>query len=365
MIRLLIIINLFLLLSCKDKKNAVLVAPTNINLQNINERKLESFIPSFLDDKNISYINLDLQNGQRIKSVSKVVLGDSAIFVSDFKQNCIFIFDKDGKWRETLSARSINLSKIHDFQINGNILTVLDAKADVLKVYVLDIKPKLIETIKPDYEFSSFYQLEKGGFLVYTSPWNAKNLDVLMSTNHNLKPEKTYFERDFKEDESYMLSTNDIYPFNGEIYYSFPSFNKLVSFDKNGSINNIYNFDFNQNIPAKYLSNLEKYKNELQKYRFINGYSFITDSLIIGDIANGLNQPKAFYYNRASNTMEIEKSKFSSILSNKVGSSDSAVISALYPGQYQVLKDIPSIPEYVKSCLQNEHYVLCIVKIRN
>lgn len=354
---------LFIVLSCKEDMQLYKGLTEEIHLGEIQTDVIQDFVPSVFTNKSIGFISINMPNEKRIKSISKVIMKDTLIYLLDFKQNDLLIFNTSGDFLHQINAKTLGLKKIHDFQIDDQRLIVLDAKLDIIKIFNLDDKPKLLDSILPKFEISSFYNLSNGRFLVYTSPWNPNFLDQIQLTDQYLNIQKSYFKREIKEDENYVLSSNDIYPFRGNLYYSHPSFNKLVEFDKLGNLKKIYRFEFNQEVKAKYLTALEKYKEELVKVKFINGYCFITDSLIIGDIANGLNEAKAFYFSRYDSVMHIERRKYSTILSNKVGAMKNGIITAIYPGQYQILKDSPSVPEDVKKHLESGQYVISIVNL--
>ncbi|MNV28811.1 hypothetical protein D3C71_1200140 [compost metagenome] len=353
----------FILISCQKEKQQKYGPSSTIDFANVTIKEIESFVPSIFPDSSIQYLNLDPGSEHKIKSISKAVVKDSLIYILDFKQNSLLFFHKSGKLLKILSASALNLSKIHDFQINNNNLIILDAKSDFLRVFSLDPTPKIIETIKPDYEISTFYNLPNGDFLAYTSPWNKKDYDQILLTDRHFKPKKSYFKREIKEDENYILSSNYIYPYQGGLYYASPAFNKLVYFDKSGNIKMIYNFEFNEDINPKYLGDLQKFKKELNTIKFVNGYCFVTDSIILGDIAHGLNTPAAFYYVKSDNTIYMEKNKYSTILSNKVGSTENGLITMIYPGQYEIIKDSPLIPKNVKEHLKSGQYAISFITL--
>lgn len=356
---------LLITMSCNNKIPQKIGPTTNIDFRDIRTKEIENFVPSIFSDSTVAYFKLNADGENRIKSVSKVIMKDSIIYLMDFKQNSLLLFNKSGNLIENLTMEALDLRKIHDFQITDKSLTILDAKTDVLKVFDVESELNLIEAIKPNYEISSFYRLADGNFLAYTSPWNPKEYDRIQLTDPELKIKRSYFKRLIKEDENYVLSSNYIYPFRDELYYSHPSFNKLVSFDKSGSIKMVFNFEFDQEIKPKYLGNLEKHKSDLDRIKFVNGYCFFTDTMIFGDISNGLNTATAFYYSKSDNIMYVEKNKYSSILSNKVGSTDDGIIAAIYPGQYEIIKDSPSIPAKIKEHLRSGQYVISVINLIN
>jgi hypothetical protein len=326
-------------------------------------QKIESEAPASVIKKK-EYILLDSSDDNFLfKSIYKIIIKDSKIYILDKKLKKLLVFTLDGKGLGKVGQAGQGPEEylqIDDFDVNSSgDIYLIDCRLD--KLFVFDKNFKFVSARKMPFEVDIIHCLPDSRLLFGLSSWNkGKNAgmkitvtDLELNTLAASMPYDEYF------DNSYWISSY-IFVDDGEnILYNKPIDNYVYQFSETGKLTKAYLFDFgNKNVPDKYKKdiegNLEKYKN----YCCLKNFTVISDRYIAGTVWNRT-ETKTFIIDRNNRKLYLGETTADADKSNIAGYCNNQIISFIYPGKYPDIQSVDLPPDVIKH-IEDENFVICL-----
>lgn len=259
---------MFLVLSCLPKEQNVSIPAIEADVTSNAELKLSEYFENFRMIK--------LPTDSIIGEIEKIKYENNQIYISD--GHTLFIFSEDGELLSCFKKRGDGpdeYSRIEDFMIDGETITVLDRSQQKLLTY--DHLGKSISTRNLKYYAQAISSMVNNTLFLY----NSFDISHKLHRIKNGKEDSTYLSVD-KNQAKYLsiFAHHNFYKYQNSIYF-FQPINDTIYKSINGSqINPSLYVDFKgRNIPASFFKrqykDVKEFFDELFKSSYAYGvYSF-------------------------------------------------------------------------------------------
>jgi hypothetical protein len=309
--------------------------------------------------KEKKYILLDDSEDFLFQTVSGFKMKNDRIYILDFRQKKLIVFNRDGKGIGTVGSAGQGPEeylRIHDFEINdaGDIY-LIDGTSD--KLFVYDNNRKFVSAQKLPFEADIISCLQNNKLMFELSSWNEgrnKN-EMIVVTDAGLETEESYMQYDEYIDNSFRIS-KDIFVDEGEnILYNRSNDNFVYQFSKTGKPVKAYWFDFGKkNVPDEYKKDVEGNMGKYENYCCLRDFIFVNDKYALGMLWENT-RTKSFVIDRKNRKLYVNNDNIIAYYNN-------SVVSYIYPGKYDDIR-MADFPDDVKKHVENENFVLCISEL--
>ena len=236
-------------------------------------------INTFSDDKETT-----------LGTVDKLIVKGERIYALDDAMRRIVVFSQRlGVPEMVLNRRGRGpeeYQNITDFDIDedGNII-ILDSRKNNIITYSAD--GRFIKKKKQPFDLCGIKVLPGGSYLCSVAPWDIKRAAgyrVIVADTSLVVTDKS-IKASNRVDPNFTFPG---YPFsesNGMIFYNVPIDDDVHVFSKNGSLDDVYHFNFGaQIVPGRIRKSVERHMKEISDCVFLVNTISINDSLICGAV---------------------------------------------------------------------------------
>ena len=275
--------------------------------------------PSILVDEifsRVDYISLQFKEDHPVGYVSKAVLKNGTIFMSDGRT--LFQYSVDGRYIRSLERRGQGPQEyfgIMDFALDKNNIYIIDRNMKLLKY---TIENDFVAAEKLDFFPASIYVSDKGKILL-TSAYQNEGDKFCVYDAESLQCESS-FQPIVKEEMSYrhIMGQSNFYIYDDQLLYHEPLNNSIFSIDiGNSSYTEIYRFDLNgNNPPTEFWAQTYANVMEINMAAMENGYSFglpvfaMTDRYMLFTYRDGADYLMCLYDRRDGTSRSFNALKF-------------------------------------------------------
>ena len=260
---------------------------------------------------------IPLETGRecQIGTIDKLVVKGGVIFILDYTQKTLFLFDINGKFISKINAVGRGPGEYHkigDFYIDSKnrMIEILDG----WKIMKYDFSGKYIDGIRFERPVSNFYKTKNGNYWLWTgSQYVGDNTNTLVFANSQGKIIESYYPWDKKG----RLFSNQVMFTEYENNILFRPFSQdytIRYLGENGEIIRFYQIDFGKfAMPAPFKEGDQSLNGQLSGEELgIHEYArnindiFETENYVIFNLLIGDNMRNNFIYSK-----KLSKSVFS------------------------------------------------------
>lgn len=223
-------------------------------------------------------IQLETNDSVLIGNIDKVIATSDRLFIADFENLSVYIFDLDGKYINKISNQGRGADEyIYLFDIcynkDNNTINLLSRNTSKILTYtkdgeIINVTPLPVEAIEVEYHDGCYYATT--GF--YSQEACTNNNLVIMDTAFNVLDAMFAIDGIRSEHSSY----DNLYVYNREIHYVD---NWLFRVYKTNSVDVCYCFDFGAVQRPKHLDGTDVYKKALIEDRSVAEYITSVDKV--------------------------------------------------------------------------------------
>lgn len=242
---------LLVLYSCSKstKNNVINVSPAKADTLSIHEISA-----------NVSFKTLELTDYSIINDIFKYVVYNNNIFISDYDQKAIIVFDLNGNYKNRIGKYGQGPSEI--IELSDFILDTL--KKEILiwdnalhKCLLFTTEGEFIASKKTDLTCRNLIQVNKELYAIYSGYSGDYNISIV---NNNLEIQQQYLLIDNSLKYLPIILNNEYFHKNQNGITFIPSFEpSIYTILRDGSIKKSYNLNFGENtIDEKYIQDFLK-----------------------------------------------------------------------------------------------------------
>lgn len=300
---------LFLLFyGCTNEEDILL---ESIRLEDYERQSFDKYLSS--QDDRYFEILLD-DKGEKnfmISNIDKLICHDGHIYVLDWINRKIVVFDMNGQRKFVMSRRGRGPGEylqISDFDIDdqGNII-VFDGQQDCFLRY--DHEGRWIDTYRSAYQVNAIKSTDKGIYFIGLAPWNNykyKGHKILtFDQMNNIRNASLKYDK--AVDPNYTFTSPIFHECDTVILYHQPIDDFVVVFNRKGKIIKKYFIDFGLNrVPDVIRSNIQINREKLKEYSFLVKSIYIDNEKIIGSLME--DKINDFIIDRKRKVMYVQES---------------------------------------------------------
>lgn len=240
----------------------------------------------------VDYLVLDISDGELLGQIDKVVVSDKKIYVGDYKNQKVFVFDEVGRMQGALNKRGRGPGeylKMRSFSVaNGRVYVLDDYEFTVLSYDAETLS--YLESVKSPVFACDFSALWDGGFLFAYAPPSGnlvsdpdKRYRVVV-TDADMRIRQRYFP--YKEDEVDALTFWQYLSESGGnlVYGTFREDGYCLFSRQDGHLEEHVAFDFTRPLPESDRSSLQAVVE--RKYNYMMKVPVISGNHVVFDISS-------------------------------------------------------------------------------
>jgi hypothetical protein len=331
-------------------------------------REVEGDMPEDLV-KEVKYIRLDGSSDMLFKGIDKIKIDNGRIFILDRRLKKLFVFDSEGTGigtAGTLGQGPGEYLQITDFDVNaaGDIYFI-DATADNDRLFVFNKDLQFVSVKKMTFDADLIHCLRNNKLLFGLASWNkGENSAMKIAvTDAGLNTEQTCLEYDEYMDNSFWISGYCFVETGNGVQYNKQIDNTVYEFSDDGLPLKAYRFDFGgENVPDAHRKEIEANFEEFKHYRCLKNFAVVNSKYILGTLWDH-RKTRTFIVDRKNRTLYLSRPVATEDTSNLAGYRGNQIISYLYPGKYENIRET-DFPPAVKEDVENDNTVICVYELK-
>lgn len=280
--KILFIIGIFCLFSCKPTKHPNISISNNHSL----EWNMQKIKPAKDIIDSIQYIPIKNHPNGLFGDVQKIYFNDNKIVVFDEKKaNGVFIFNNNGDFLFRVGNKGGGpgeYSILKNIDVNGKYIYLL-ANAQK-KILIFDMDGNFIEEKKLPFHAHDLAIMNNGDMLfTYHYPNKKENAYRIMITDSNFKIKEELYK--VNDNDAKLSSPSYFSNFDNKIAYSAYILDTISVFSRDSKHIETYSIDFKKNkVPARNKANSQEFLNQGNYSFLFETHKIITDKYLIGGV---------------------------------------------------------------------------------
>ena len=283
--KIIFIISIFCLFSCKSSKQSNSNISNNYSL----EWDMQKIKPAKDIIDSIQYIPIETHPNGLFGDIQKIYFNDNKIVIFDQKKaNGVFVFNDNGDFLFRVGNKGGGpgeYSILKNIDVNGKYIYLLANSQK--KILIFDMDGNFIEEKKLPFHAHDLAVMDNGDILfTYHYPKNdpeKENAYRITRTDSNFKIKEELYK--VNDNDAELSSPSYFSNFDDRIAYSAYVLDTIPVFSRDSKRIETYSIDFKKNkVPSRYKANPKEFLNQGNYFFLFETHKIITDKYLIGGV---------------------------------------------------------------------------------